>query len=65
MKHGPTGSNSKAGLHCRLVPLGASPFAAFCYRAMDVYLRVLSSRGISQNRRIGSVDLALEGTYVK
>jgi glycosyltransferase involved in cell wall biosynthesis len=40
--------SSIAGLHCRLVPLGASPFVAFCYRIMDVYLRVLSRRGISQ-----------------
>lgn len=36
------------GLHCRLVPLGASPFVALCYRVMDAYLRVLSRRGISQ-----------------
>lgn len=40
--------SSIAGLHCRLVPLGASPFVAFCYRTMDAYLRVLSRRGISQ-----------------
>jgi glycosyltransferase involved in cell wall biosynthesis len=41
-------TNSIVGLHCRLVPLGASPFVAFCYRAMDAYLRILSMRGISQ-----------------
>lgn len=40
--------SSIVGLHCRLVPLGASAFVAFCYRAMDAYLRVLSTRGISQ-----------------
>jgi glycosyltransferase involved in cell wall biosynthesis len=40
--------SSIVGLHCRLVPLGASAFVAFSYRVMDAYLRVLSMRGISQ-----------------
>ncbi len=52
-----------AAVHCRLVPIDASPFVRFCYSAADVYFRALARLGGAQ--AIGSCMVVRRECFVR